>query len=209
MQTNRFITFEGGEGAGKSTQARLLADTLRTAGHGVVVTREPGGSLVAELIRALILAEKPASPMAEFLLFAAARAEHLDQTIAPALREGRFVICDRFIDSTRVYQGELGHVDAEFIKAIERASVAPYVPALTLVIDLPAETGMARAASRGDLNHYDGRDLAWHTALRAAFQGVAAREPGRCVLIDGARDETSVATAIWQVVCARLDIGAL
>ena len=205
---NRFITFEGGEGAGKSTQVKLLAERLRGLGHDVVLTREPGGSPIAERIRALILAQKPQSPVAEFLLFAAARAEHLDQTIAPQLARGAFVICDRFIDSSRVYQGVLGHVDAGLIGTIEQATVAPYWPGLTLVLDVPAEAAMARATERGELNHYDARDLAWHRALRSAFQNSAAREPERCALIDGARDEASVAADVWQAVRGRFDVSA-
>lgn len=203
---NRFVTFEGGEGSGKSTQAKLLADRLRAVGHEVVVTREPGGSALAEKIRDLLLDAKPQSPVAEFLLFAAARAEHLEATIKPALARGAFVVCDRFIDSTRVYQGRLGSVPLAFIHAIETATVIPFVPALTLVLDVSAQTGLARTNARGSLNHYDDRDLAWHTALRAAFQSVAHQDLDRCALIDGGRDVETVAAEIWFVVQTRLAV---
>jgi dTMP kinase len=207
--TNRFVTFEGGEGSGKSTQARLLAERLRSLGHEVVVTREPGGSALAEKIRELLLEAKPQSAIAEFLLFAAARAEHLEVTIKPALARGATVICDRFIDSTRVYQGSLGQVDMAFIKQIEAQTVAPFLPALTLVLDVPAETGFARARARGALNHYDDRDLAWHRLLRIAFQGVVRDDPRRCALVDGSCDVEAVAAAVWGVVQARFDLSAV
>ena len=207
MAANRFITFEGGEGSGKSTQARLLADKLRGRGHEVVLTREPGGSPLAEKIRELLLHSKPASAVAEFLLFAAARAEHIEVTIKPALERGAFVICDRFIDSTRVYQGHLGHVDLALIEAIETATVAPFISTLTFVLDVPAETGLARASARGELNHYDRKELSWHTSLRKAFQNAAHAEPARCVLIDGSRDAVTIAAGIWHIASARLNLG--
>jgi dTMP kinase len=201
------ITFEGGEGAGKSTQARLLAERLRGLGHDVVVTREPGGSPVAEQIRALILETKPESPVAEALLFAAARAEHLAATIKPAMARGAVVICDRYIDSTRVYQGVLGRVDPALIAMIERATVAPYYPSLTLILDLPPEAGLSRAVDRGPLNRFDAQQLVWHQSLRAAFKAQASAEPDRCVLIDGNRDAQSVAKSIWDQVCRHLALG--
>ena len=201
MAQKRFITFEGGEGSGKSTQARLLAERLRGLGHQVVVTREPGGSPVAEKIRDLILADKPVAPIAEFLMFAAARAEHIAVTIKPALDRGAFVICDRYIHSTRVYQGALGLVDDGLIEAVERATVAPFFPAVTLVLDVPAEVGMARASARGALNRYDQHDIKWHRDLRQAFLNEAAHgEPRRCTVIDGTGTEAVIAAAIWAVV---------
>jgi dTMP kinase len=200
MTAQRFITFEGGEGSGKSTQARLLAERLQAGGHEVVLTREPGGAPLAERIRQLVLEAKPAAPVAEFLLFAAARAEHIAVTIAPALARGAYVVCDRYIDSTRVYQGTLGKVDPQLIAAIERATVAPVLPSLTFILDVPAEAGLARAAARGALNRYDQNEIAWHRQLRAAFQAVAAAEPGRCRLIDGQRDAALVSVEIWQLV---------
>jgi dTMP kinase len=206
MTHPRFITFEGGEGSGKSTQAGLLAEKLRALGHAVVVTREPGGSPLSEKVRDLLLSAKPQSPVSEFLLFAAARAEHLHVTIAPALKQGAFVICDRFIDSTRVYQGDLGHVDPTLIADIERATVEPFIPRLTLVLDVPAQTGLKRAALRGEMNHYDRKDLGWHEKLRAAFRRLAETERSRCVLIDGDRDAASISADIWSAVQQRLDI---
>ena len=206
MPAKRFITFEGGEGSGKSTQALLLANQLRSKGHEVVVTREPGGTPVAEKIRNLILADKPESPVAEFLLFAAARAEHVEQTIRPALKRKAIVICDRFIDSTRVYQGDLGHIDRNLIETVEKAAIASCYPAMTFILDVPAEISMARAASRGELNHYDSKHLSWHKALRTAFQIAALAEPNRCVLIDASGDQQPIAAAIWQAVSSRLDI---
>lgn len=207
MQAAKFITFEGGEGSGKSTQARLLAERLRALGLDVVLTREPGGSPVAEKIRALILADKPAEPVAEFLLFAAARAEHLTATIRPALARGAIVICDRFIDSTRVYQVVLAGIPPALIAMIEQATVAPDFPALTLVLDVPPEAGIARTAARGGMNRFDAQEYTYHKVLRAAFLAAAGREPARFAVIDGARDPDSVAADIWHVVSNRLALG--
>ena len=140
----RFITFEGGEGAGKSTQAALLAERLRAFAIPVVLTREPGGSAGAEIIRHILLngGAKPFGPDAEAVLFAAARADHVTNTIRPALERGDWVICDRFIDSTRVYQGAVGHVDARIISALERLTVGDTVPDLTFLLDLPPRVGL-------------------------------------------------------------------
>src|SRR5215469_84570 len=146
----RFITLEGGEGAGKSTQAQRLAARLRGLAISVVVTREPGGSAGADIMRHVLLsgAAKPLGPVAETLLFAAARDDHVRTTIAPALAQGRWVVCDRFIDSTRVYQGTLGAVDLKLIRGLERLTVSDTMPDLTLILDLPPETGLARATKR-------------------------------------------------------------
>src|SRR5262249_41782226 len=146
----KFITFEGGEGTGKSTQARLLAKKLSGTGVGVLLTREPGGSPGAEIIRQVLLsgAAKRLGPDAEALLFAAARAGHLDTVIKAALRSGKWVICDRFLDSTRVYQGVVGKVGLPFIKGLEKLTVGNSKPGLTFILDLPAELGLARARSR-------------------------------------------------------------
>jgi dTMP kinase len=206
----KFITFEGGEGAGKSTQAALLAKRLSIAGIGVVVTREPGGSPGAEIIRHVLLsgaARKFGAGM-EALLFAAARADHLDTVINPALRSGKWVICDRFIDSTRVYQGIAGKADLPFIRGLERLTVGASRPDLTFILDLPAETGLARAkARRGDdvPDRFETEDLAFHQALNAGFRAVAAEEKQRCVLIDANRPAEQVADDVWQVVRRRLD----
>ena len=200
----KFITFEGGEGTGKSTQAKSLVERLKAAGHDVVLTREPGGAPLAEDIRALILQQKPVSPDAEFLLFAAARAEHIAVTIKPALERGAFVVCDRYIHSTRVYQGALGRIDPELIATIEELTVAPVLPALTLVLDLDPEAGLARAVVRGGLNRYDRNALAWHERLREAFLLQAAvGDPERCRVIDAARAEDQIAAEVWSLVAAK------
>ena len=203
---NNFITFEGGEGSGKSTQARLLAERLRGLGHEAVLTREPGGPPLAEKIRALLLDEKPASPEAEFLLFAAARAEHLAVIIEPALHRGAYVICDRYIDSTRVYQSHLGKVAMHFIRSVEDATISGFIPALTLVLDVSSNVGIGRATTRGNLNRFDAREHDWHRDVCAAFRAVALAEPARCALIDGNRDPATVESEIWRTVQQRLKL---
>jgi dTMP kinase len=209
----KFITFEGGEGAGKSTQAALLAKRLSGgAGIGVVLTREPGGSPGAEIIRHVLLsgAAKQFGPGAEALLFAAARADHLDTVIKPALRSGQWVVCDRFIDSTRVYQGAVGAVELPFIRGLERLTVGAFRPDLTFILDLPAEIGLARAQARrgGDAaDRFETENLAYHQALNAAYRAIAAQEKQRCVLIDANRPAEQVADEIWRVVRLRLDPG--
>lgn len=207
-----FITFEGGEGTGKSTQARRLAERLRARGIECVLTREPGGSPGAEAIRHVLLAgaAKPLGPVAEAMLFAAARADHVDTTIRPALARGAWVISDRFADSTRVYQGVLGNVDARLIRALERVAVGSTRPDLTIVIDLPAEEGLARAAARSGAgaDRFESEDVSFHRNLRAAFLDLAEHEPERCVVIDGGADVGAVAELIWQAVAARLPVAA-
>jgi len=204
MASGRFITFEGGEGAGKSTQVRLLAERLRALGHDVVVTREPGGTPLAEKIRDLILAGRPQAPEAEFLLFSAARAEHLAAVIRPALRAGKIVVCDRFIDSTRVYQGDVFGVDRDLIFAVEKHTVAPDMPDLTIMLDLEPSVGLARATERGALSRYDQARLETHEALRRGFLRIARDESERCVVIDGAREAETVAADVCQAVESRL-----
>jgi dTMP kinase len=209
----RFITFEGGEGAGKSTQAERLAARLRTLAIGVVVTREPGGSAGADIMRHVLLsgAAKPLGPVAETLLFAAARADHIGTTIGPALQQGKWVVCDRFIDSTRVYQGALGAVDPKLIRGLERLTASDAVPDLTFILDLPAETGLARAAQRrggAQADRFETEAIEFHTRLRQAFRDIATAEPQRCVLIDADRSADKVAEEIWSVVNSRLDPAA-
>ena len=209
----RFITLEGGEGAGKSTQARLLAEHLRSLGHECVVTREPGGSPVAEALREVILsgAAAPLGPSAETVLFAAARIDHVVQTILPALARGAFVVCDRFTDSTRVYQGALGKVDPGLIRTLEEIATARCRPDLTLVLDLPAQTGLARAAARRAqqaADRYEAEGLAFHEGLRIAFLEIAASEPTRCKVVDAAKGPEEVAQAIKAVVQALLEPAA-
>jgi dTMP kinase len=208
--SGRFITFEGGEGAGKSSHAELLAQRLRALGIAVVVTREPGGSPGAEIIRHVLLsgAAKPLGADAEAILFAAARADHVTSLIEPALAQGRWVICDRFIDSTRVYQGALGEVDLRLIRSLERVSIGALRPDLTFILDVPAETGLARAKSRrgaADADRFERETLEFHQKLRAAYRELAAREPHRCLLIDTTESSAKVATQIWTAVSERLD----
>ena len=194
----RFITFEGGEGTGKSTHATLLADRLKALGIGVVLTREPGGSPGAEIIRHILLsgAAKPLGPEAEAILFAAARDDHVRTTIEPALARGDWVICDRFIDSTRVYQGTLGHVDPQLIRALERVTVGDLKPDLTFILDVPAEVGLARAQQRrgeGQADRFEAESLAFHEELREAFRLIALTESDRCVIIDATQPKPEVA----------------
>jgi dTMP kinase len=205
----KFITFEGGEGTGKSTQAAGLADRLRSLGIDVTVTREPGGSPGAEIMRHVILsgAAKPFGPEAEAILFAAARDDHIQCTILPALRSGQWVICDRFIDSTRVYQGALGDVDHRFIRALERVSVGNLFPDLTFVLDVPVEIGLRRAAGRrrgAKADRFEAETIEFHERLREAYLALAAAEPERCVIIDAATPKKVVAKRIWQAMSARL-----
>jgi len=205
----RFITFEGGEGVGKSTQADALARRLGTLGIGILLTREPGGSPGAEIIRRVLLsgAAKPLGADAEAILFAVARADHLETVINPALGSGTWVVCDRFLDSTRVYQGVLGNVDRTLINGLERVTVGEALPDLTLVLDLPAEIGLARARERRKNDapdRFEGEDLAFHEALNAAFRDIAKSEAERCVLVDANRSKTDVAHDVWRIVRARL-----
>jgi dTMP kinase len=206
----KFITFEGGEGTGKSTQAKLLADRLSVLGLGVKLTREPGGSPGAEIIRHVLLsgAAKPLGPEAEAMLFAAAREDHLTHTIRPALEKGHWVVCDRFADSTRVYQGVLGHVDARLIRRLEKITVGDTRPDLTLVLDAPAETGLARAqARRGDsqTDRFESENLDFHSRLREAYRQLAVDEPDRCFLIDASEPQERVTERVWALVNRKLD----
>jgi dTMP kinase len=207
MARGCFITFEGGEGAGKSTQIRRLAERLGAFGREVVVTREPGGSPGGEAIRALLVTGEADrwSPVTETLLMYAARRDHVERVISPALDRGAVVVCDRFADSTRAYQGAAGGASATLIADLERHVLEGLEPDLTLVLDLPAETGLARAAGRGDAEaRFEAKGPAFHARLRAAFLAIARAEPARCVLIDAARDEAAVAAEVWTWVKARL-----
>jgi dTMP kinase len=234
MAPGRFITFEGGEGSGKSTHARLLSERLRARGIGVVETREPGGSPFAERLRGILLGHniEPHSPMSEALLFYAARADHLDAVIRPALRDGRWVVCDRFSDSTRVYQGYAGSLREQIIEALELLVVTPTKPDLTFIIDVPTEIGLGRVAVRGSgmieragaklgadqeqgrvaqgllADRYESRDFAFHRRVREGFLKIAAAEPDRCAVINGQRPTEEVASAVWAAVEERLLAGA-
>jgi dTMP kinase len=208
----RFITFEGGEGTGKSTHATILANRLGALNIEVTKTREPGGSPGAEIVRHVILsgAAKPLGAEAETMLFAAARDDHVAMKIEPALAAGRWVICDRFIDSTRVYQGVLGDVDLKLILALERVTIGRLLPDVTFVLDVPAEIGLERARKRrggAAVDRFEGESLEFHQKLRDAFRTLAAREPERCVLIDATEPRVKVAMTIWTAVAKRLDLG--
>jgi dTMP kinase len=207
----RFITLEGGEGAGKSTQCERLKRRLEARGIRVVTTREPGGSPRAEEIRSFLLfgGARRFGPFAETLLFASARADHLDTCIRPALDEGAFVICDRFADSTRVYQGAVGQVPLPLVSALERVAVGRTRPDLTLILDVPAKLGLARASQRRELaggaaDRYEAESLAFHGRVREAFLAIAAVEPERCAIVEAAGPPDSVERLIWAEVEARL-----
>lgn len=207
----KFITFEGGDGAGKSTQIRRLARRLGERGIRVVETREPGGTPTAEAIRKVLLTgmAKSLGPEAEAILFAAARADHVDHLIRPALASGEWVLCDRFFDSTRVYQGAVGGAPARELDALERAAVGRSRPDLTFILDLPAETGLRRVRARlaesgGEPDRFESDEVALHEGRRQAFLEIAAKAPERCVVIDAARPEDAVAEDVWRVVASRL-----
>jgi dTMP kinase len=209
--TGRFVTFEGGEGAGKSTQLLDLRSRLEQRGVEVVSTREPGGSLRAEAIRSVILggAAERFGPFAETLLFAAARADHVATTIRPALARGAFVLCDRFVDSTRVYQGELGRTPPSLIAALERLASEGLAPNLTLVLDIPVEVGLARATERrvakGEAaDRFERESVAFHERVREAFLAIAAAEPGRCRVVDADAPSFVVADRVWSHVADAL-----
>lgn len=201
-----FISFEGGEGSGKSTQARNLGAALASEGHAVVVTREPGGAAGAEAIRTLLVDGPPErwTPLAETLLFLAARAEHLDRTIRPALDQGVTVICDRFADSTLAYQGYARGLPCTFIAALNAEVVGATWPDVTIILDLPAETGLARAAARGGAQRFEHFDLAFHERLRQGYLTIAAAHPGRCVVIDARPGIAEVGRAIRDALVERI-----
>jgi dTMP kinase len=203
VQRGFFITLEGGEGAGKSTQLTRLAEHLRSSGREVVTTREPGGSQGAETIRALLVRGEADrwSPMSETLLLYAARSDHLERTIRPALERGAVVISDRFADSTRAYQGAAGGVDPVFIGALEAEVLGTTRPDLTLILDLPAEVGLSRAAERGAAEaRFESKGLAFHQRLRDGFLAIARAERRRCRVIDAAQPIDRVTEAILATV---------
>jgi len=208
----RFITLEGGEGAGKSTQCRLLAASLTTAGKRVHTTREPGGSPGAEAIRRLLVEGDTGrwDGVTELLLHYAARRDHLEKTVLPALRRGDWVVSDRFADSTMAYQGYGFGVDRSAIEAIHRVAVGDTAPDLTLILDIPVDAGLARAGKRDDenggSNRYERMDRDFHARLRQGFLDIAAREPRRCAVIDAAGDADGVAGSIRAAVRERLGV---
>jgi dTMP kinase len=209
-ERGRFITFEGGEGVGKSTQLKRLAEHLRACGIEAVTTREPGGTAKAETLRNILLAGRiaPLGPLAEAAVFAAARIDHVEKLIAPALARGAWVLCDRFVDSTRAYQGARGGAEPRALALLERAAVGELKPDLTIVIDLPPGEGLSRAASRREAlgeraDRFEAEDGGFHEGLRLAFLEIAEQEPERCCVVNGALPADEVARAIRQLVHTR------
>jgi dTMP kinase len=205
----KFITFEGGEGSGKSTQIKKLAERLAKARQRAIVTREPGGSPGAEIMRHLVLSGmgKLLGPEAETLLFAAARDDHVRTVIQPALNQGTWVLCDRFSDSTQAYQGRLGQVEPGVLNAMQRVTIGDLKPDLTIILDIPVEIGMQRAAARrgsGAPDRFESEDLQFHQGLRDAYRQIAADDPRRCVLIDANADADTVADRVWTAVRERV-----
>ena len=205
----RFITLEGGEGAGKSTQVVRLKSWLEARRHAVLATREPGGSPGAEMVRRLLV-EGPAERWdgtTEALLHFAARRDHLRSSVWPALKRGIWVISDRFADSTRAYQGYGLGLDPVVLEQLYAVAVGDFRPNLTVVLDLPVEIGLARAATRrGVETRYESLPPAFHERVRAGFLDIAAREPARCVVIDATQDIDTIATAIARSVGERLGV---
>lgn len=203
----RFIAFEGGEGAGKSTQARLLAEALQARGIDCVVTREPGGTPGAEAIRGLLLGTEGDGwhPRAEALLFAAARSDHVARLIVPALQAGKWVICDRFLDSSRAYQGGGGGLSDAEVLDLHRIGSGGLLPDLTLLIEVSPQTAATRLDARdaGEADRIGGRDGAYHAKVAAAFARIAEAEPARFARIDGNGSAESVRAAVVAAV-ARL-----
>jgi len=208
-EAGRFITFEGGEGSGKSTQAGILANRLARAGRKVFATREPGGSPAAEEIRETLLSGQvwQFGPFAEALMFAVARADHIENAIGQALLEGKWVVCDRFLDSTRAYQGVTAGVPRGIINALERLTVAGLLPDITFILDIPTEDGLARAAQRRSgavPDRFESQEIMLHERVRRAFLDIAEEEPDRCVVIDASQPEAMVAEDVWEVVLQRM-----
>ncbi|KZL17710.1 Thymidylate kinase [Pseudovibrio axinellae] len=205
-----FISFEGGEGAGKSTQIQRLRDKLASKGIETIVTREPGGSQGAELVREVLLsgAAKKYGVTAEAILFAAARADHIDTLIKPALQDGKWVLCDRFADSSRVYQGESG-VPSQTVEALQQVAIAGHNPDMTLLINVTPEVGLTRVSKRTAPVEFDGPDrfetdtLETHRRRQKIFLELADKEPERIVVIDGDQPQDNVTDDIWQAVQRR------
>jgi dTMP kinase len=215
----KFITLEGGEGAGKTTQAALLVERLQRTGLTVLKTREPGGTPRAEAIREILLSGKAKrfGPLGEAVLFYAARESHLELSIRPALERGEWVICDRFSDSTRAYQGAAGGLPLSVLGILDTAVVGSTRPDLTLIFDLPPELGLRRTAERKRqstndeasdkaLDRFETMNMAFHRSLREEFLAIAKAEPERCAVIDAARDVQHVAEEAWMAVRQRLDL---
>jgi dTMP kinase len=205
MTPARLITLEGGEGAGKSTVARGLKARLAERAIRSLVTREPGGSTKAEAIREALLAGevKPYGPFAEAIMFYAARIDHIEKTIRPALARGEWVISDRFADSTRAYQGALGQIDPALLASLERVALAGFRPDITLILDVPVEIGLARAAARrgsGATDRFESEGRGFHARLRKAYLDIAEREPDRCIVLDASLPPDDVLEMAWAAV---------
>lgn len=214
-QRGIFITLEGGEGAGKSTLSKALSTRLKASGREVVVTREPGGSLKAERIREVILSGKvkPYGAFAEAMMFYAARADHLAALIRPALSRGGWVICDRFSDSTRAYQGSVGRIDKTALAALERVVLDGTTPDLTIILDIPPEIGMSRAnRRRGEsekADRFESEAMGFHRRLRQAFLDIAAQEPERCVVIDASGSPQDIEVLAWEAIESRYPLASI
>jgi len=205
-QNGVFISFEGGDGAGKSTQIGRLADRLRAAGRDVVVTREPGGSKGAEAIRKLLV-EGDAdrwSPLCEALLMYTARADHLERTILPALTRGAIVITDRFADSTMAYQGFAGALGEDTVRKLHALTVGDHDPDLTIILDLPVKDGLQRADARGGDARFESKGVEFQERVRTAFLEIAKGEPDRCVVVDATGGANAVEDNIKAALAARL-----
>ncbi|MEC7176754.1 MAG: dTMP kinase [Pseudomonadota bacterium] len=204
----RFITLEGGEGAGKSTQIQVIKDYLLTRGNDVVVTREPGGTSEGQEIRNLLVSgdKDKWSPLSETLLILADRAAHLERIIRPALAEGKYVICDRFFDSTKAYQGVAGGLGLDVIHNLQQPVLGTTLPDFTLLLDIDPEKGLRRAQERGGELRFESKTLAYHRTLRNAFLDFAAQEPDRIFVIDADRDVEAVSADILAVLDERLNV---
>jgi len=204
----KFISLEGGEGTGKSTQARLLRSALENQGKCVVLTREPGGSAGAEQIRKLLVEGEPErwTPLCETLLFLAARVDHVARIIEPSLADGAWVVSDRFSDSTYVYQGVARGLGIEKVKRLHEAALGSFAPDLTIILDLDPEEGLRRAQARAqtDESRFERFDGEFHERLRAAFRDIARSDPKRCVVVDGGRSPEAVEADIWSAVKERV-----
>lgn len=209
--TGLFISFEGGEGAGKSTQINILAEALRARGLDVVVTREPGGSPGAEAVRHVLLsgAAEPFGVRMEAMLFAAARNDHVEEVIRPALQRGAVVLCDRFLDSSRVYQGATGNLEPEFIETLQRIAIDGTMPDMTLIFDIPAAAGLARARKRADEgatpDRFEKEELETHEKRREAYLDIALNEPRRCRTVNAEQPKEKVTEDVWALVEPLLD----
>ncbi|MBN9254637.1 MULTISPECIES: dTMP kinase [unclassified Mesorhizobium] len=211
MARGFFITFEGGEGAGKSTQIERLARKMRAKKYDIVVTREPGGSPGAEAVRHVLLsgAAEPFGAKMEAFLFAAARSDHVEQVIRPAVERGAIVLCDRFMDSSRVYQGVTGGIDVDFMDALEQVAINGMVPDMTLIFDIDPAEGLRRATVRrggeAGADRFEKETLAIHRKRREAFLAIAAAEPDRCIVIDASGDPDMVENVVTATVFAALE----